>query len=273
MLKVVPDSGSLEPVKFDKANLTPDTSIIILDEQSLITWIWHGNQQTLIGRKLALRQAGSLKGHGFEVTEGIRIGREIKKIREIDQRELGKDAEMDKVNEEFQKIYNSEYKELEHFIVVPKTSESKAIATEFQEKKASKLKAEVKEELVQPEEINEIKPRLKSRAIIKEIPEPTIKPSVIAKKQELNKEEISTEVGFTNRLENIEKKLDALINEFRLFRETIEESKNVIPTFVKDLRTLREKIKSKENIDDSIKYPSRDEYMQQKLKEKMQNKD
>jgi len=44
-------------------------------------------------------------------------GRDIKTLKEIDQRKIGRDPETDKFNEELQEVLNREYKELDNFII------------------------------------------------------------------------------------------------------------------------------------------------------------
>ena len=110
------EGGVSEPIKWGKENLSPDKNIIILDEGSSSLYLWHGARQGLVARRTALRQAESLKGHGYTIGKSI-IGRDIKDLKEIDQRKIGRDPETDKLNEDLELILNSEFKELEHFIV------------------------------------------------------------------------------------------------------------------------------------------------------------
>jgi hypothetical protein len=110
------EGGVSKPVKWGKENLKSDLSIIILDEFSLVVWLWHGSKQGLVARRTALRQAQSLKGHGYTVGKSI-IGRDIKAIKEIDERKIGRDPTTDNINKELQELLNRDYKELENFIV------------------------------------------------------------------------------------------------------------------------------------------------------------
>jgi len=112
----VKEGGVSEPIKWGKENLSSDRNIIILDEGSSSLYLWHGAKQGLVARRTALRQAESLKGHGYTIGKSI-IGRDIRDLKEIDQRKVGRDPETDKMNEELQIVLNSEYKELDHFIV------------------------------------------------------------------------------------------------------------------------------------------------------------
>ena len=104
----VKEGGDSVPIKWDKANFQPDKSIIILSEETLSLFLWHGAKQGLVARRTALRQAESLKGHGYTIGKAI-IGRDIKTLKEIDQRKIGRDPETDKLNGELQEILNKEF--------------------------------------------------------------------------------------------------------------------------------------------------------------------
>jgi hypothetical protein len=122
------EGGVVDPIKWSKENLTPERSIIVLDESSQAVWLWHGSKQGLVARRTALRQAESLKGHGYTVGKSI-IGRDIKKIEEIDQRKIGRVPETDKVNQEFEEVLNRKFKELENFVVSFSTTGIEAVET------------------------------------------------------------------------------------------------------------------------------------------------
>ena len=108
--------GEIVPVKWGKDNFLPDTSLIILDEGSESLYLWHGVQQGLVARRTALRQAESLKGHGYTVGKSI-IGRDIKILKEIDARKVGKVPEDTQMNEELQALLDRKFTELDNFIV------------------------------------------------------------------------------------------------------------------------------------------------------------
>jgi hypothetical protein len=110
------EGGVSQPIAWDKENLTGDKNIIILDEGSSSLYLWYGMNQGLVARRTALRQAESLKGHGYTVGKSI-VGRDIKRLKEIDQRKIGRDPETDKYNEELQILFNKEIKELDNFII------------------------------------------------------------------------------------------------------------------------------------------------------------
>lgn len=108
--------GEIIPIKWSKDSFVPNTSIIVLDESSENVYLWHGTNQGLVARRTALRQAESLKGHGYTVGKSI-IGRDIKGIKEIDARKVGKVPEDTQLNEELQEILNRKFTELDNFIV------------------------------------------------------------------------------------------------------------------------------------------------------------
>jgi len=110
------EGGVSEPIKWNKDNLTAESNIIILDEGSSSLFLWYGAKQGLVSRRTALRQAQSLRGHGFTVGKSI-IGRDIRDLKEVDQRKIGRVLEIDEVNEELQTLLNREYKELDNYII------------------------------------------------------------------------------------------------------------------------------------------------------------
>jgi hypothetical protein len=110
------EGGVSQPIAWDKNNLTDDRNIIILDEGSSSLYLWYGAKQGLVARRTALRQAESLKGHGYTVGKSI-VGRDIRKLKEIDQRKIGREPETDRLNEELQDLLNREHTELNNFII------------------------------------------------------------------------------------------------------------------------------------------------------------
>jgi len=115
MFKVF-EGGVSEPIKWNKDSLTAESNIIILDEGSSSIFLWYGSKQGLVSRRTALRQAQSLKGHGFTVGKSI-VGRDIKDLKEIDQRKIGRVPEIDEINEDLQTLLNKEYKDLDNFVI------------------------------------------------------------------------------------------------------------------------------------------------------------
>ena len=118
------EGGVVEPIKWGKDNLIPERSIIVLDESGQAVWLWHGSKQGLVARRTALRQAESLKGHGYTVGKSI-IGRDIKVIKEVDQRKIGRDPETDKLNGAFEELLTRTHRELDNFVVTFSTAEIK----------------------------------------------------------------------------------------------------------------------------------------------------
>ncbi len=110
------EGGVSEPIKWSKDILTPDNNIIILDEGTSSLYLWYGAKQGLVSRRTALRQAESLKGHGFSVGKSI-VGRDIKDLKEIDQRKIGRVLEIDELNEELQTLLNKNFKPLDDYTV------------------------------------------------------------------------------------------------------------------------------------------------------------
>lgn len=110
------DGGVSEPIKWGKDQLKPNRSIIVLDESSLSLYLWHGKQQGLVQRRTALRQAQSLRGHGYTVGKSI-IGRDIKELKEIDQRKVGRVPEDTDLNKELVEVLDREFRELDDLIV------------------------------------------------------------------------------------------------------------------------------------------------------------
>ncbi len=110
------EGGVSTPIKWNKESLTAESNIIILDEGSSSLFLWYGAKQGLVSRRTALRQAQSLRGHGFTVGKSI-IGRDTRDLKEIDQRKIGRVLEIDEINEELQTLLNREYKELDNFVI------------------------------------------------------------------------------------------------------------------------------------------------------------
>ncbi|MFW9826837.1 MAG: hypothetical protein ACFFEY_04360 [Candidatus Thorarchaeota archaeon] len=130
--------GEIVPIKWSKASLMPETSIIVLDENSEYIYLWHGVAQGLVARRTALRQAESLKGHGYTVGKSI-IGRDIKGIKEIDARKVEKVPEDTQLNQELQTILERDFTQLDNFIVTFQAGAVKPIVTPSKEPKAKTM--------------------------------------------------------------------------------------------------------------------------------------
>ncbi len=106
MMFNVTDGGIVEPIELNPQQLSSDKSVIVMDEESLRVWLWHGKKRGLVPRRTALRRAESLKGHGYQAGNAI-VGRGIQSIVEIDERKVGQVEDDTKLNEEFSGIIES----------------------------------------------------------------------------------------------------------------------------------------------------------------------
>lgn len=243
MFNVLKD-GEIEPIKWNKDVFMPDRSIILLEELTPAVWLWHGDKRTLVDRRIASRQAESLKGYGYKARDTI-IGSRTRIIKEIDQRKLGKDTETDQFNQEFQEILNKEYYLIDEIIVDLQMEEEvgelilkpDAIPKTIAEH-ASKLISEPKVEKITPKT-----QKTKAESTISETkPKPEIKPSPAKttqvskptkpiKKPEFLFEEQVKEIGsntneiiknILKRIEKMELKLNTLLKEFKEFKASFQ---------------------------------------------------
>ena len=127
--------GEIVPIKWNKNSFMPETSVIVLDEDSESVFLWHGVKQGLVARRTALRQAESLKGHGYTVGKSI-IGRDLKSIKEIDARKVGKVPEDTKMNEELQEILDRKFQELDNYIITFQAGSVKPLVVKKEQPKA-----------------------------------------------------------------------------------------------------------------------------------------
>lgn len=82
------DDGTLTEIPFSKEPLSDDDKlVIVLDEVNNVVWAVYGKRKGIVPRRMALRQAESLRGHGYQVGRSI-IGRQLESIKEIDARML-----------------------------------------------------------------------------------------------------------------------------------------------------------------------------------------
>lgn len=244
MFNVLKD-GEIEPIKWRKDIFTSDRSIILLEELTPAVWLWHGVNRSLIERRIASRQAEGLKGYGYKARNTI-IGSRTRIIKEIDQRKVGKDAETDQFNQEFQEILNKEHNPIDDIIVDLQMDEYEigelklqpAVVLETIAEKVSEPITESKAEKI-PKKMQEPKGKA---AILKTEQKPEIKPSPAKtkrvskpskpiKKPEFTFEEQVKEVSSnTNeiiksvleRIEKMEVKLDTLLKEFQEFKATFQ---------------------------------------------------
>ena len=257
LMFVVSKDGEVSPTKFGMTCFTPDRSVILLEEFSPAVWLWHGEAQSLIDRRIANRQAEALKGYGYRAADTV-IGSKARTIYEIDQRKVGKDSETTRLNEEFQNIISMKTTPLDDNIVIfqsgeakirpldkkikkpldvtPPVQEPKTISEGISEKpqelgkdlkipiesELKSIKSKVSKKKEKISEIMEIldKPEFEFESYVKELP-----PS----KQESAKKEImlflkaieSSPIikSLLKRVEQIEGKLDILINEIQDFKK------------------------------------------------------
>ena len=249
----VSKDGEVAPTKFGMTSFRPDRSVILLEEFSPAVWLWHGDDQSLIDRRIANRQAEALKGYGYRAADTV-IGSKARTIYEIDQRKVGKDSETTRLNEEFQNIISMKTTPLDEHIVIfqsgeakirsldkkikekldvtPPVPEPKAITEKSQEldkdkkipiKSESKsIRSEVSKKTEKISETLEIldKPEFEFESYVKELPQ---------SKQESAKKEITLFLkaiesspiikNLLERVEQIEGKLDLLINKIQDFKK------------------------------------------------------
>ncbi|UYP48324.1 hypothetical protein NEF87_004609 [Candidatus Lokiarchaeum ossiferum] len=108
MMFDVVEGGIVEAIEFSKESLTPDRSIIIMDEENQTVWLWHGKRRALVPRRMALRQAQSIKGHGYQAGNAI-VGRDLSKIIEIDDRKVGREPATTEDNDKLMALLNCQF--------------------------------------------------------------------------------------------------------------------------------------------------------------------
>lgn len=257
LMFVVSKDGGVEPTKFGMTSFTPDRSVILLEEFSPAVWLWHGEKQSLIDRRIANRQAEALKGYGYRAADTV-IGSKARTIYEIDQRKVGKESETTLLNEKFQNIISMKTTPLDDHIVIfqsgeakirpldkkikepldvtPPVQEPKAISEVISkepqeigkdikipiESKSKSIKSEVSRKTEKISESLEIldKPEFEFESYVKELP-----PS----KQEFAKKEITLFLkaiesspiikNLLERVEQMESKLEVLINKIQDFKK------------------------------------------------------
>jgi hypothetical protein len=166
------EGGVSQPIAWDKNNLSDDRNIIILDEGSSSLYLWHGAKQGLVARRTALRQAESLKGHGYTVGKSI-VGRDIRTLKEIDQRKIGRDLETDKLNEELQELLNREHTELNDFIISYATKDIEAVPVKPEIKPEPETKLEPKPMAQKVEQPKPVIPSTPTQTVKSNIPSVT----------------------------------------------------------------------------------------------------
>lgn len=180
--------GVVKPIKWGEDQLQPDRSIIVLDEYNMNLYLWHGSKQGLVARRTALRQAESLKGHGYSIDQGI-IGRDITEIKEIDARKIGKVDKDTKLNNQLTELLNKKHNELENHIVTFDMDAKSFSAGKNEPKPRPKSKPEPK---AKPEPEPTQKAEAKPKTATKAESEPKTKPKPDAELESKIKKELKT---------------------------------------------------------------------------------
>ena len=172
------EGGVIDPIDWSKDQFQPDRSIIVLDESQMSLYLWHGTKQGLVARRTALRQAESLKGHGYTIGKSI-IGRDIKELKEIDARKVKRVPLDTELNDELQQVLEKKHKKLDNFIVnfdlsgaAPITKPTTAASTKKEPKPAAKPESKIN---LKPEIMSQASPEL----IKKSLPKPVVHPGPI----------------------------------------------------------------------------------------------
>ncbi len=101
----VTEDGTCIPVNWSGDHFTNDEKItIVLEEYNNVVWIYYGKRNGLVKKRKALRQAESLRGHGYQVGKTI-IGRQLQDIKEIDARMIERVPEATAAWNELQKLF------------------------------------------------------------------------------------------------------------------------------------------------------------------------
>ena len=247
LMFVVSKDGEVAPTKFGMTSFTPDRSVILLEEFSPAVWLWHGEKQSLIDRRIANRQAESLKGYGYKAAETV-IGSKARTIYEIDQRKVGKESETTSLYEEFQNIISMKTTPLDDHIVIFQSGEAKIRPRDKKIKKPSDISPPVQEPKALSEVISEkpqelgkdIKPPIESES-------KSIKSEVTSKTEKISESlEIldKPEFEFESYVKELPpSKQESAKKEITLFLEAIESS-----PIIKNLLERVEQIEGKLDI-------------------------
>lgn len=112
----VEDGGVSTPVKWSTDSLKSENIVMVLDEENMAVWLWHGSKRGLVSKRTALRQAQSLKGHGYGIGKSI-VGRGLENIYEIDERKIGRVPETDELNTKFMDLVSRPMYDAGGFVV------------------------------------------------------------------------------------------------------------------------------------------------------------
>ncbi|MHA1147447.1 MAG: hypothetical protein ACTSR8_04315 [Promethearchaeota archaeon] len=259
----VKEGGVIEPIDWNKENLKPNNSIIIIDETTLTIVLWHGKNQGIVNRRIALRQAESLKGHGYNTGKTI-VGRGIKRLIEIDQRKLNRDPEADELNADLEEILNRDFEFHEGKFVTFGEGEVKVV---IQEKKKKKL---IKKEItdnkkVSKKEVSQPEREISQQRVTRKGPEDK---ALLIKVQEYI-EDIGDIRTLMKRIEDLETTVELLAKKMRNSEVQQQDRDASTPKIIKDIQAMKDAVKKNEKIPDDIQYPSRENF----IKEKMQKLD
>ena len=116
LMFLVEDGGVSNPIQWSKDSLKSENIVMVLDEENMAVWLWFGAKRGLVSKRTALRQAQSLKGHGYTIGKSI-VGRGLDSIHEIDERKIGRDPETDKLNEKFMELVSRTMHDAGGFVV------------------------------------------------------------------------------------------------------------------------------------------------------------
>lgn len=273
MFDVMKD-GEITPIKWDKNNLVPEKSIIIVDESTASIYLWHGTKRGLVDRRIALRQAESLKGHGYTVGKTI-VGRDIRTIKEIDQRKIGREPETTELNEDLEAVFAQEFSDAEEFLITFGESDSEAGAKPRPKVKSeSKVKTEEpKKEIIKEKSKAVAKPKPKAKPAkeepVKVKPKPAIKkePTKVQKAAEVvDKTKGISENTILKRLDAIESKLDSFSEKFEEITGLLKQGGS--SGFVNNLDVMKEFMLKKGDLEGAPDYPDRNELIKKKLEDK-----
>ncbi|MBN2156965.1 MAG: hypothetical protein JW776_13055 [Candidatus Lokiarchaeota archaeon] len=116
LMFLVEDGGVSSPVEWSKGNLKSENIVMVLDEENMAVWLWFGAKRGLVSKRTALRQAQSLKGHGYTIGKSI-VGRGLDTIYEIDERKIGRDSETDELNNKFMELLSRSVTDAGGFVI------------------------------------------------------------------------------------------------------------------------------------------------------------
>lgn len=108
----VSEDGVCTEVPWSINHFTDDKIIIVLEELNNVVWAYYGKKNGLVKRRKALRQAESLRGHGYQVGKTI-IGRQLTAIKEIDARMIERVPEAKADWAALTSLFNLPYKKME----------------------------------------------------------------------------------------------------------------------------------------------------------------